>query len=252
MPDAAGFTISEPKPLIRISPGKIDMLTDEAEEALITAKADVFQRAEHLVRPGFHDVIAANGRTTIAAGLHVLKQPALVEELARVADFQIQDRRAKGWRRIDPPASIAATLSARVGRWRLRSVAAITTCPTLRPDGSILSAAGYDEATRIYHMPEPSLRMPPIPAHPTRDNARVAVNRLVDLLSGFPFVGNADKAVALSLIVSAVVRGALGMVPVHAFTAPTPGTGKSYVSIVLPDSGPRGKSFGGVAIDQTK
>ena len=30
------------------------------------------------------------------------------------------------------------------------------------------------------------------------------------------------------------------------------GTGKTHVSIVLPGSGPRGKSFGGVAIDQTK
>jgi DNA replication protein DnaC len=30
------------------------------------------------------------------------------------------------------------------------------------------------------------------------------------------------------------------------------GTGKSHVSIALPDSGPRGKSFGGVAVDQTK
>ena len=30
------------------------------------------------------------------------------------------------------------------------------------------------------------------------------------------------------------------------------GTGKSHVSIALPDPGPRGKSFGGVAIDQTK
>jgi DNA replication protein DnaC len=31
-----------------------------------------------------------------------------------------------------------------------------------------------------------------------------------------------------------------------------PGVGKSHVSIALPDSGPRGKSFGGVAVDQTK
>jgi DNA replication protein DnaC len=30
------------------------------------------------------------------------------------------------------------------------------------------------------------------------------------------------------------------------------GTGKTHVSIALPDSRPRGKTFGGVAIDQTK
>jgi putative DNA primase/helicase len=224
---------SQTKRLIRVTAGKIDKLADDAESALLAANAEVFQRAEHLVRPGYCEVSAADGRTTIAAGLHVLKQPALIEELARVADWQVFDGRKKDWRTIDPPPSVAAVLAARVGRWRLRSVAAITTCPTLRPDGSILIGPGYDEATRIYHMPAPGLRMPPIPRRPTGDDARTAVGLLGELLSGFPFVGDADKTIALSLIVSAVVRGALGMVPVHAFTAPTPGTGKSYIADVV-------------------
>jgi len=232
MPDASGFTISETKPLIRIAAGKIDILTDEAEDALLTAGAEVFQRAEHLVRPGYHEVSAADGRTTIAAGLHALKQPALIEELARVAEWQAYDGRLKDWKKIDPPSSIAGILAARVGRWRLRSVAAITTCPTLRPDGTVLSEPGYDAVTRIYHMPGSGLRLPALAPRPTQEDAKAAAGLLLDLLAGFPLVTDADKAVALSLIVSAVVRGALGMVPVHAFTAPTPGTGKSYIADV--------------------
>jgi putative DNA primase/helicase len=74
--------------------------------------------------------------------------------------------------------------------------------------------------------------MPTLAADPRQSDARAAVALLSDLLAGFPLVTDADKAVALSLIVSAVVRGALGMVPVHAFTAPTPGTGKSYIADV--------------------
>lgn len=227
-----GSSHAQARPIIRFTAGKIDELTDEAESALIAAKAEVFQRAEHLVRPGHHEVSAADGRTIVAAGLHVLKQPALVEELARVAEFQAYNVRAKAWKAIDPPASIAGVLGARVGRWRLRSVASIITCPTLRPDGSILTAPGYDAATRIYHMPEAGLQMPFMLEHPTRDDAKAAATLLLDLLVGFPLVGTADKAVALSLIVSTVVRGALHMVPVHAFTAPAPGTGKSYIADV--------------------
>ena len=199
----------------------------------MNANAEIFQRAEQLVRPGHSEVTAADGRTTIAAGLHVLQRPALIEELARVAEWQTYDGRSKSWKVKDPPGAVAAVLAARVGRWHLRSVAAITTCPTLRADGSVLSAPGYDSLTRIYHMPDPSLRMPALVDRPTKNDAKDAVELLSDLLNEFPFVADADRSVALSLIVSAVVRGALGMVPVHAFTAPTPGTGKSYIPDVV-------------------
>jgi putative DNA primase/helicase len=238
VPDAAG-TIQQitdlqrlAKPLIRVTPGQIDILADQAEEALMTTSADIFQRAEHLVRPGFCEVRAANGRTTIAAGLHLLKQPALVEELARAAEWQVWDGRSKKWRLIDPPGLIASVLAARAGRWRLRSISGVITCPTLRPDGSVLSAPGYDPSTRLYYMPDPSLRMPALTENPTRTDAVQALTLLTDLLAQFPFVAPVDRAVALSLIVSAVIRGALGVVPVHAFTAPTPGSGKSYLADV--------------------
>lgn len=220
------------KPLIRVLTGQIDVVTDRAEDALMSAGTDVFQRAEHLVRPGYHEVSAADGRTTVAAGLHVLRHAGLIEELSRVAEWQTWDGRSKGWKQIDPPGLVAAVLAARMGQWRLRSISGVITCPTLRPDGSILSDPGYDPVTRLYYQPDPALCLLPSRDWPARADADAAVDLFSDLLKEFPFVKDYDKAVALSLIITAVVRGALGVVPVHAFTAPTPGTGKSYIADV--------------------
>ncbi len=74
--------------------------------------------------------------------------------------------------------------------------------------------------------------MPEIPEAPTQGDAEAAIHLLKSLFTGFKFVTPADRAVALSLVISTVARGALGMVPVHAFTAPTLGSGKSYLADV--------------------
>jgi putative DNA primase/helicase len=218
------------KPLIRCAAGKVDVLADEGEAALLLADANIFQRADNLVRPGYAVVTAADGRTTIAAGLYPVNEAALIEELTRVALWQKYDGRAKSFVKCDPPSLVARVLAARQGRWGLRPVSGVLTCPTLRPDGSILSEPGYDRATRLFFMPDPALQMPPIPERPSRADAKQAIEILDALLIDFKFVGEVDRAVALSLFVSSVVRGVLDMVPLHAFTAPTPGSGKSYLA----------------------
>jgi putative DNA primase/helicase len=48
-------------------------------------------------------------------------------------------------------------------------------------------------------------------------------------VAGFPLVNDADKSVALSGLISPVVRGAMSVVPLHAFSAPVAGTGKSFL-----------------------
>lgn len=230
--DTAGFTVTPARPTIQIKAGILDVLTDRAEAALLDAGAEVFQRAETLVRPGTSEVPAADGRTTIAAGLHALAPSGLREEMGRAADWQSYDGRAKEWRTADPPALIANVLAARKGQWRLRNCTGVITAPTLRPDCSVLAEPGYDPATRLYHAPDPNLVMPMIPEAPTQGDAEAAICLLKSLFTGFKFVTAADRAVALSLVISTVARGALGMVPVHAFTAPTPGSGKSYLADV--------------------
>ena len=75
--------------------------------------------------------------------------------------------------------------------------------------------------------------MPPLLPKPTRDDALVALAFLEDLLVEFPFVDDPSKSVALSGLITAVVRGAISVSPLHAFRAPAPGTGKSYLVDVI-------------------
>ena len=80
-----------------------------------------------------------------------------------------------------------------------------------------------------------TLQLSPIPEHPTKEQARAALDMLIDFLSEFPFVqttgrpGSIDRSVALAGLLTAHVRGSLPTAPVILVRADTPGTGKSYL-----------------------
>jgi hypothetical protein len=69
---------------------------------------------------------------------------------------------------------------------------------------------------------------PVVPTNPSRDDALKALTLLRSLLAEFPFADGqrgASEAVMLSAIISAIMRPALGNVPLHAFNAPASRTG---------------------------
>jgi hypothetical protein len=68
-----------------------------------------------------------------------------------------------------------------------------------------------------------------MPEHPTREQAEAALCLLISLLSEFSFIQEIDRAVALSGLLTALVRGSLGTAPMYLVRAHTPGTGKSYL-----------------------
>jgi putative DNA primase/helicase len=222
-----------PRRVIMVSSGILSQLASECENALISSGLPIFQRGTSLVRPMAYEVAASDERTTTAAGLKQVTTAMLVDLLSDNVDFQRFDARTKKMVACDPPAKAIDILLSRAGLWKFQTVLGVITAPTLRRDGSIVSDAGYDPATRLYMVPDASLKMPAIPERPTLADAEKALKILDDLLEGFPFCSDIDRAVALSGIVSPVVRGALGMVPLHAFTAPAPGTGKSYIADVV-------------------
>jgi len=104
------------------------------------------------------------------------------------------------------------------------SLRGILTCPTLRPDGSLLLSHGYDLQSRYYLSHDLDIK---IPEHPTLEEARQATNLLVSLLSGFMFAEPVDRSVALALFLSAISRPCLDHTPLFVITAPTRGSGKS-------------------------
>jgi len=128
---------------------------------------------------------------------------------------------------VNPPLEVIHTILAREGDWNFERLIGIITTPTLRPDGSILTTPGYDAATGLL-LTSPPL-MPAIPEKPSRKDAEAAVKLLNDLLIEFPFVDEASRAVALSILMTPVARGAMQVVPLHAVSAPEARTGKSYL-----------------------
>jgi len=172
---------------------------------------------------------AANGRTTTVVKFRELCRPAMLDLLSKAARFQKFDHRSEKWITVDPPYDLCSILLAREGLWRVPRVVSAITTPTLRPDGSIIDAPGYDPTTRIFYAPDQSLALPDISTTPTNSEAQTALRLLSDLLTGFPFKGPVDRAVALSGLLTATLRGALSTAPMHVVRAHTPGTGKSHL-----------------------
>ncbi|MGI4939846.1 MAG: hypothetical protein ACRYHQ_04650, partial [Janthinobacterium lividum] len=223
------FDPSDTRPVIQIKAGVVDRLATEAEDVLIASGRPVFQRGSALVRPVTFEVPASRGRVTISAGLSQLTQPALIDTYAQIAQWEKYDKRSEAWLPADPSALVAAVHLSRAGAWRVPPVAGVITTPTLRPDGTVLLEPGYDAATRLYYIPDPTLRLPPLIEQPTVRDAEIACEFLLDLIDGFPFVSDVSKSVALSMLITPIVRGALSVVPLHAAKASTAGTGKSFL-----------------------
>ena len=102
----------------------------------------------------------------------------------------------------------------------------------LRPDGSLLLSEGYDEQTGYFLLSPPP--MPAISERPTKDQAVRALAFLKKhLLADFPFVDAASRSVALSGMMTVVLRAAMLVTPCHASSAPEAGSGKSYLADII-------------------
>ena len=116
----------------------------------------------------------------------------------------------------------------RRGRWKLPPLAGIVNTPFLRRDGSICETPGYDPASELLFKPGRQ-SFPSIPPSPSKTDAIAALKALELLIGSFPFVTAADRSVALSALLTILDRRCMATAPLHAFTSPTAGTGKSLL-----------------------
>ena len=221
-----------PPPTIRYVAGLLPDILDQAERALLQAELGLYQRSTFIVRAGTVRSDANEGVRSVRRRIIPQGNRAIAEAMTQAAVWEKYDRRSEEWIRIDAPLSIADTYLQRVGRWHLPVLTGLLNAPTLRADGSILAGPGYDAATGL--LIEPAVGgFQPIPASPTLEDARAALGILLELIAEFPFVSPVDRAVALSGILTAVIRRSLPTAPLHAFDAPVAGSGKSKLVDII-------------------
>jgi hypothetical protein len=215
---------------IRVVAGQLPRIVSETEQALLAAGAPIFIRAGMLVRPVIEKMMAADGRKTMVAKLRPFTVPAMLDWTASAALFERFDARRKRWTTIDPPRAAAEALLAREGLWSIPYVSGVITTPTLRGDGSLLAEKGYDATTGLYL--SPGFELPPMP-EPTREAAEAGLARLSTLFKECSFPTPLDRSVALSGVLTILVRGSLPTAPMYLIRAHAPGTGKSYIVDVI-------------------
>ncbi len=220
------------RPVIDVQPGELPRLVKEAEAALISGEAGIYQRGGQLVRIVRLDSEAVQHGVRRAAGSVVI-MPATREfltlSLARSADWLRYDGRSRSRRPIDPPIAVASAFMAAVGEWRVPPLTGITAAPTLRPDGSLLDQPGYDAASGLFGAFNVE-DFPGISAKPGGMEALEALETLDELFAECAFAGGAHSAnasVAVAATLTAVVRHALPTAPAIGISAHKQGSGKT-------------------------
>src|SRR5262249_22608540 len=155
--------------------------------------------------------------------------------VAEAAIFQRWSVRKNSWIDVDPPLQLVRMVLSRERRWAYPHVSGIITTPTLRSDGSLLATPGYDPRSELYLLSH--LQMPPIAEPPTRQDALAGLEKLKSLFCEFSFRDKKETglekklncSVAVSALLTALLRGSLPTAPIYLVRADTPGTGKSYL-----------------------
>jgi putative DNA primase/helicase len=213
-------------PAIEIKPGGLARMVREAEAALSADPPLLFTRTAVLVRPGVIKVQFSDKTKGAAAALHIQSAAAIHGALTERTHWVRRNERTKKLVPHDPPKEVSQIIAARAGQWNLPPIAGTISCPTLRRDGSLLSASGYDHSTGLYNFWQGGDLGLSKPA--TRNDAEEGLEDLAYLVREFPYESDVDRTILLSGLITPVVRGAIDVAPLHAATAPSPGSGKSY------------------------
>jgi len=228
---------------VRVVVGELPEATDQAEAALIQHGAALYQRSGYLCRISHQQAATVRGitRPRGAVTISPLDRDSLLDRLNRFIHWEKWNEKKEGYKRCHAPAAIAQTLLARSGSWNFPPLIGVVSAPTLRPDGSILDEPGYDKTTGLFFDAQNEV-FPPIPADPSPETGRVALQFLKDELfnrrclnsdrpqdQGFSFANDSDRSAALAALLTALVRPSLPTAPIFLATATRPGSAKTLL-----------------------
>jgi hypothetical protein len=210
------------RPLIHLSGAEFSNISKQLEEII---SPYVYTQGSHLVRTSEAHTVDEIQRNSDALMLIPATSGWARIRFGELADFLKYVVRQKEWVAVAPSVEHIGAFMDR-GSWTiLRPLDAIARAPFLRPDGSICDIEGYDPSSRTLYVP--SITYPPIPEHPTRDEALAALARLREPFDEFPWKEEASESAFLSHILAEAARLAMARCPMYFYDAPMAGTGKS-------------------------
>lgn len=126
-----------------------------------------------------------------------------------------------------------------MGSWPLSCfppLRGISQAPAVREDGTVIELAGYDPDLAIYMRPTQPVSHQ-VPPKPSPKDVQTAKMWLLDaLLEGFDFASQADRANALALLLTGVMRWgpcSEDLIPLAVLDASMQGTGKGTLAAVV-------------------
>jgi hypothetical protein len=165
------------KPTLRLLAGELHRLALKAEQELATA-GRYYQRGGLIVMivtdPGTRNTFVKD-----------IRPPALLGALCAVAIWERFDKRAGGFVRVEPSDRLVSVIFHASEYRYLLVLNGLAFQPYLRPDGSLVTQAGYDSATGMFGVF--NARDFSVPENPTREDAKAALVLLQALLVEFAF-----------------------------------------------------------------
>ncbi len=209
---------------IHIISTKVDKII---ADKTLAGKAKIFRQNGRLIH-----IVGQAGREP--AGISTVTQCSLPILLSDIGIIFFEIRNTKNGQVIKDLSACTQEFAKRFlsdatkGQSKIPELVGVCTSPTIRKDGSLVEAPGFDKASGLYLMLEQ--QFPPIPEPPTLADAQNAIARLFEPFSTFPFKDSASKSVFLSGLLLSVVRKSLTAAPAILIDAPDAGHGKSILS----------------------
>ncbi len=229
--DGAVHAPEDSRPKVHILAGELPQAAEKTERLINGGdprEPRMFQRQGALVRTVRLEE-ASKGRIELERGATVIRdadEPYILDQAARVARFIRYDKKGDPYP-AHPPAELARAIQSHAGSWPFPLLAGVVEAPQLFEDGRVLELEGYDPASGLV-LRTRGVAFAPIAPSPTQEEAKCAMRWIDDqLLAGFPFIDDCDRAAALALLLSAVGRSTYAQGPAFGATAPNRSCGKS-------------------------
>lgn len=128
-----------------------------------------------------------------------------------------------------PDANVISAVMSRAGRFS--PLERIAHAPFVRPDGSIVTEPGYDEATKTVLVSDPEVAGLVVPESPSSAEIQAARELLMsEWLGDFPFAEEVDRANMLALLVTPAIRGLVPLAPMAVIDGLQMGVGKNLLA----------------------